>query len=445
MHLCILLLHFFSARGTLLPVTSMALITDIQAREILNSKGNPTLEVLVFTDDNSVGRANCPSGTSTGTYEAFELKDGDASRYKGGGMLKAIAHITDEIKPALIGKEVSDQTGIDQIMIQLDNTTNKTRLGANTILTTSMAVAKAAAKSAQLPLYLYLRQFINTENLLLRIPTPLFNIINGGKHAGENINMQEFIVTPATSKSYSEGLEMGVTIYKELASILYKNSLSTLVGDEGGYGPNLNTNEEALSLIAQAIKTTEYRLGYDIFTGIDAAGSEFYSEKKYHIKDRGMPLSAQELSTFYQELIEKYNIIYLEDPMQEDDFEGWTHLHTITKKDTIIVGDDLTVTNPLRLQLALDKNTIGGIIIKPNQIGSVMESIAVVEMARAAGIKVIVSHRSGETNDDFIADFAVAVSADYVKFGAPARGERLAKYNRLLVIEEQIKNAVQAV
>ena len=422
----------------------MATISDIIAREILNSKGNPTIEVTVITDQGYLAVASCPSGTSTGTYEAFELKDLDKSRYMGTGMLKAIENVRMVIAPALRGVDPTDQTGIDQKMIELDGTTNKATLGANTILAVSMAVAKAGALVSQMPLYLYLRQFVNAENLPLKIPNPLFNVLNGGAHAGGNIDMQEFIVTPASFKGYSEGLHMGYLVYKHLGELLKKNGASTLVGDEGGYGPALRNNEEALQLLLRAIELTSLRLGYDVFCGIDAAGSSFFDGKKYKIMDKTTSLTGIELSAFYKELIEKYNIVYLEDPFGEDDFESWTHLQATVDGGRIITGDDLTVTNPLRLQLALDKTAISGIIIKPNQIGSVSEAISVVEMARANNIKITVSHRSGETNDDFIADFAVGVSSDYVKFGAPARGERVAKYNRLLQIEAEIQASMSS-
>ena len=417
----------------------MPTISQITASEIINSKGNPTLKVTVVTNEGVEGIASCPSGTSTGTYEAYELKDNDPNRFSGGGMLKAIGNIDTIIAPALLGMDITQQTQIDQKMIELDGTSNKMTLGANAILSVSMAVARAGAATSRIPLYLYLRQFINSENIVLKVPTPLFNIINGGAHAGDNIDMQEFIVTPASFKSYSEGLLMGVTVYKRLSELLQKNGALTLVGDEGGFAPALRSNEEALQTVAKAIELSSYRLGYDVFCGIDAAANHFFDGKKYKLMDKPTPLTGSELAEIYKDLIKKYHIIYLEDMFGEDDWESWNILYAGADQETILTGDDLTVTNPLRLQLALDKNTIRGIIIKPNQIGSVSESIAVIEMAREAGIKVIVSHRSGETNDDFIADFAVAMSADYVKFGAPARGERVAKYNRLLEIEQQIQ------
>jgi enolase len=414
----------------------MATIKSISAREILNSKSNPTLEVTVILDDGSSGTASCPSGTSVGKYEAVELKDGDTKRYNGRGMLKAIASIEETIAPALIGMESTSQQDIDLKMIELDGTENKSKLGANAILSVSMAVSKAA--SLHVPLYTYLKNFLPGDRAV-KIPTPLFNIINGGKHAGDNLNIQEFMAIPATFKSYSESLQMGYAIYHNLMQVLGKNFLSTLIGDEGGFAPSLATNQDALSLISQAVEMSGLRMGYDVFSGMDCAADNYFVDGKYKLKDRPNALSQQDLLLFYDELVKKYNILYLEDAMSEDDIEGWQLLTEKLSNSCMIVGDDLTATNPGRLQMALDKKALTGIIIKPNQIGTVMESIAVVGMAQEANIKVIVSHRSGETNDDFIADLAVAVSADYVKCGAPVRGERVAKYNRLLQIEQELK------
>ncbi len=417
----------------------MAKIKSIHAREILDCKSRPTIETEVLLSDNTVGIASCPSGTSIGNYEAVELRDHDKSRFNGLGVLKAIENIEKVITPKIIGMDVNHQQDIDRVMIELDGTQNKSRLGANAMLSVSIAVCKAAAKSSVLPPYLYLREFIREENIPLKIPTPMFNVINGGQHAGDNLNMQEFLVIPATFKSYSESLAMGVSLYNALKDSLTRSSFVTLTGDEGGFGPAFATNEDALTVIKQTIGASSYRLGYDVFMGIDAAANNFYDDRQYKIKDKSMSLSPKELIAFYEELIKKYNILYLEDAFSEDDWEGWSGLFQKVGQSAIVVGDDLTVTNPYRLQMAVDKKAIGGIIIKPNQIGTVIEALAVVEAARSVGIKIAVSHRSGETNDDFIADFAVAISADYVKFGAPARGERVAKYNRLLEIESQLK------
>lgn len=417
----------------------MAKIKQIAACEILNSKGVPTVETRVVLNDGTVGTSSCPIGTSVGEYEAWQVKDNDEKRYQGQGVLKAIQNIETQIAPSVVGLEANWQQEIDKILINLDSTQNKSRLGANAILSVSMSVAKAAAASSVLPLFLYLRQFIKKENLLLKIPIPAFNLINGGKHAKGTLSFQEYLVIPASSKTYNEALELGVSTYKALEKILISKNLSTLVGDEGGYSPNLATNAEGFSLLKQAIETTPARLEFDVFFGLDAASSNFFSDKKYYIQDKSAGLSSNELISYYQELNKNYHLLYVEDPLAEDDWDGWTNLTSTISQTTIIAGDDLTATNPYRLQMALTKKAITGIVVKPNQIGTVIEALAVVEIARQAGLKIIVSHRSGETNDDFIADFAVAVSADYVKFGAPARGERVAKYNRLLQIENQIK------
>lgn len=417
----------------------MAKIKEVKATEILDSRGNPTVEVIVFLHDGSIGIADCPSGASVGTYEALELRDHDENRFRGLGVRKAIENIEKIIAPALIDQEATHQSEIDRLMLELDGTQNKGRLGANATLPVSMAVCKAAAKSSVLPLFLYIREFIKNDNTPLRVPTPLFNVLNGGKHAGSNVDFQEFIVTPASSKPFQQGLELGVSVYMMLKDILLQNNLTALIGDEGGYAPSVASNADALSLIKQAIDATTFRFGYDIFLGLDVAANSFFQDGSYHIKDKNMSLSSKDLVSYYVELFKTYPILYLEDPLAEDDWDGWINLSQKIPKDTLIVGDDLTVTNPYRLQMALDKKVITGVVVKPNQIGTVIESLAVVGVAREAGLKIIVSHRSGETNDDFIADFAVAVSSDYVKFGAPARGERVAKYNRLSHIESQIK------
>lgn len=415
----------------------MAKIKEIHAREILDSKANPTIEATIILDDGVSSTACVPSGTSVGTYEAVEIRDNDQKRFNGKGVLKAIDNIQSTIAPALISMDPTNQPEIDRKMLSLDGTATKEKLGANAILAVSMAVAKAGAKASKQPLYTYLTTFL-PDAAPAKIPTPIFNVINGGKHAGDNLNIQEFIVVPATFKSFSESLQIGVTVYQNLLKVLNKNFLSTLVGDEGGFAPSLAANQDALSLISQAIDMTGLRLGYDVFTGIDAASTTFYSNKNYKLKDRPTSLSSPELVDYYYELVKKFNVLYLEDGMAEDDWEGWMLLNQKIGHDCMIVGDDLVATNPDRLQTALDKKAITGLIIKPNQIGTVMETIAVVGMAKAAGIKTIVSHRSGETNDDFIADFGVAMASDYVKFGAPARGERVAKYNRLLQIEQEL-------
>ncbi len=418
----------------------MAKIKQITAREILNSKGVPTIETTVVLSDGKTGIASIPSGTSIGNYEASELRDRDDKHFLGNGVLKAISNIETIISPNILGMDATKQHEIDKKMIELDGTLNKGRVGANAILSVSVAVAKAAAKSALLPTFLYLREFVNKGNTIVKVPTPIFNILNGGKHAGDNVDFQEYMIIPASSKTFSESLNMSVMLYNALRKVLEQNNLTTLVGDEGGFAPKLQTNKDGLDLLKRSIEATPFRYAFDVFLGLDVAATSFFQEGKYHIRDKTMPLSAEALIEFYEELNKEFHLLYLEDPLAEDDWNGWSKIYTAISEQTLIVGDDLTATNPYRLQMALDKKTITGIIIKPNQIGTVIEALAVVEVARQAGLKIIVSHRSGETNDDFIADFAVAVSADYVKFGAPARGERVAKYNRLLEIEKDIKS-----
>jgi len=418
----------------------MAKIKQIVATEILDSRGNPTVEATVILSDGAVGTASCPSGASLSSYEAVELRDRDESRYKGLGVLKAINNIDTVIAPALEGMEASKQSEIDKRMIELDGTQNKSRLGGNAILSVSMAVSKAAAKSAVLPLFLYLRQFLKLEHEPLKMPTPIFNILNGGKHAGGNVDFQEFIIIPASSKSYQEGLQMGEEIYNMLGTTLKSKGLSTLIGDEGGFAPNLPSNSEAFSVLQTTISQSRYRYGYDVFLGTDAAASTFFDKGQYHLREKPAGFSSKDFTLYYLQLLKDYPLLYLEDPMSEDDWDGWEALAKACPPQTMLIGDDLISTNPYRLQMAIEKKVISGVIIKPNQIGTVIEALAVVEVARQAGLKIVVSHRSGETDDDFIADFAVAVSADYAKFGAPARGERVAKYNRLTHIEKQLKS-----
>ncbi len=418
----------------------MAKIKQITAREILNAKGEPTIETTVILADGAVGIASAPSGTSIGKYEAVDLKDNDEKRYQGKGVINAITNIDKILSPLLVGMDAVNQQLIDKKMIEIDGTVNKSKIGGNAILSVSIAVAKASARSAVLPLFLYLREYIKKENQQLKIPTPCFNVINGGKHGGKSLDFQEFLVIPATSKKYSESLEIGTRVYFSLKKVIENNNLSSLVGFEGGFSPKLSSNQDALVLIKQAIEESNLRAGFDMFLGIDAASDTFYNENKYTIKDKSTTLTSKDLISFYKMLNEQFHLLYLEDGLSEDDWDGWKDLYTAMSAQTMIIGDDLIATNPFRLSEAISKNAISAVIIKPNQIGTIIEAMAVCEMAKQAGLKVIVSHRSGETNDDFIADFAVSVGADYVKFGAPVRGERVAKYNRLLTIESQLKS-----
>lgn len=418
----------------------MAKVKEIKAIEILDSRGNPTIQTTVILADGATGVASCPSGASTGSYEALELRDHDNTHFQGKGVTKAVENVNTIIAPAISGIDASHQSEVDKKMIELDGTQNKSRLGANAILSVSMAICKAASRSSVLPLFLYLRQFVKKENLTLKIPTPLFNLINGGQHANDGLDFQEFLLIPSSAKPYAETLQIATTISSSLKEILRERNLTTLVGDEGGFGPRVGTNRDAINLLAEVINKSPYRFGFDAFLGLDTAANSFYHEHNYQIKDKAMSLSSNDLISYYEELNKEFRFLYLEDPLFEDDWDAWSKLCSSLSSDTLIVGDDLTTTNPYRLQMAIDKRAISGIVIKPNQIGTVIESLAVVEVAREAGLKIIVSHRSGETNDDFIADFAVAVSADYVKFGAPARGERVAKYNKLTMIEKQLKS-----
>lgn len=418
----------------------MAKIKHIIPKEILNCQGIPTVEATVVLNDGTTATASFPTGESTGSFEAAEIRDHDKTRFNGMGVLKALSNINDVIAPKIVGMEANKQQEIDKAMIELDGTTNKGRLGSNATLPVSMAVSKAAAKSSLLPLFIYLRQFIKSDNTPLKIPTPMFNLINGGVHGGGDLDFAQFLVIPASTKGYDESLQMGFTIYQALKDVLKTRNLSTLTADEGGFSPALATNLDAFYVIKQAIDAASLRADFDVFFGLDAASNNFFSQEKYKIKDKNTPLSTEDLISYYKEVNKQFKLLYLEDPLFEQDFQGWSNIYSQMAGDTIIAGDDLTATNPYRLQMALAQKAISGVVIKPNQIGTVIEALAVSEIARQAGLKTIVSARSGETNDDFIADFAVSVSSDYVKFGAPARGERVAKYNRLLHIEKQLKS-----
>ncbi len=417
----------------------MAKITQIVGREILNSKGYPTIESTVFLDNGMTASASCPTGTSVSKYEAKEVRDDDPKRFGGYGELKAVENINTKISPKIIGMDPTLQADIDKILLKLDGTTDKSNLGVNSILPVSMAVMKAGAKSVNLPLYAYIRHFTGLGNTPFKIPSPGFNVINGGKHAGNNLDFQEFLLIPASSMPYKDALNMAVSIYQTLKTTLKDKGVSTLVGDEGGFGPSFHTNRDALIMLSEAITTSNYRLNYDVFLGIDVSANNFHQDGMYFIKDKENIMTTDELVTVYEGLNAEFNLYYLEDPFGEDDWEGWEKLNHVNS-NTIIVGDDLIATNFGRLQTAIAKKAIGGVIIKPNQIGTVLETLAVVEAARHAGLRIVVSHRSGETNDDFIADFAVGVGADYTKFGAPTRGERVAKYNRLLEIDAEIRS-----
>jgi enolase len=417
----------------------MAKIKHISAREILNAAGRPSIEVTVTLSDDSIGIASCPAGMSVGSYEAVSIIDHDDNRFNGFGVLKAVENIETIVGPKLQDMEATKQQVIDRAMIELDGTQNKSRLGGNAMLAVSMAVAKAAADSSVLPLYLYLREFISTRNAAIHMPTPLFDLMNGGLQDPLSLDFESFMILPSSATDFSDSLNMGSKTFFALQNLLKTNNLGNLYGVSGGFQPSLSKNEEALSYVQRAVESASLRLGFDVFIGIDAAATQFYKSQQYHIKDKDGGQSAKDLNAWYQEIMKKYNILYLEDPLSEDDWDGWQELAGKVGQSAIIVGDDLVATNPYRLQLAIDKKAVSGVVIKPTQIGTVIEALAVVEVARAANLKIIVSDRTEETDDDFIADFAVAVSSDYMKFGPPAHGERVAKYNRLLQIESQLK------
>jgi len=414
----------------------MALIDAIHAREILDSRGNPTVEVEVLLSDGQIGRAAVPSGASTGEHEAVELRDGDKGRYLGKGVQKAVDAVIDEISPALIGFDATDQRSIDQAMIDLDGTPNKGKLGANAILGVSLAVANAAAASADLPLYKYL----GGPNAHV-LPVPLMNILNGGSHADSDVDIQEFMIAPIGAETFSEGLRWGVEVYHNLKSVLQEKGLSTGLGDEGGFAPNLPSNRAALDLITEAIKNAGYTPGTDIALALDVASSEFYKDGAYQFE--GKALSATEMSAYYAELVADYPLVSIEDPLDENDWEGWKTLTDTIGDKVQLVGDDLFVTNPVRLQQGIDAATANSLLVKVNQIGSLTETLDAVSLAQRSGYTTITSHRSGETEDTTIADIAVATNAGQIKTGAPARSERVAKYNQLLRIEEELDDAAR--
>lgn len=416
----------------------MAVITDVYAREIMDSRGNPTVEVEVYLEDGTIGRAAVPSGASTGQFEAVELRDSESPRYLGKGVLQAVANVNDIIGPAILGFDASEQVAIDRIMIELDGTPNKAKLGANAILGVSMAVARAAAESYDLPLFQYLGG-TNAKEL----PVPMMNILNGGAHADNNVDIQEFMIMPIGATSFMEALRYCAEVYHTLKSVLKAKGLATGVGDEGGFAPNLGSNEEALQVITEAIEKAGLVVGKDIVFAIDAASSEFYKDGKYHLAGEGKVKTAAEMVEYYAELCEKYPIYSIEDGLAEEDWEGWKLLTERLGKTVQLVGDDLFVTNTERLSSGIKEDTANAILIKVNQIGTLTETFDAIEMAKRAGYTAVISHRSGETEDSTIADIAVAVNAGQIKTGAPARSERVAKYNQLLRIEDMLAETAQ--
>lgn len=408
-------------------------IIDVSARQVLDSRSNPTVEVDVTLEDGTVGRAAVPSGASTGIFEAVELRDNDKSVYNGKGVLKAIENVNTIIAEELIGMNVLDQIAIDKTMIEVDGTDNKGKLGANAMLGVSLACAKAAAEYLGLSLY----QYIGGVNAKV-LPVPMMNIINGGEHADNNVDLQEFMIMPAGAATFSEALRMCSEVYHSLKSLLKSKGYDTGVGDEGGFAPNLNSNEEAIQVIVEAIEKAGYKPGEEIFIALDPASSEIFEDGKYNLKGEGKVLTAQEMVDYYANLVEKYPIISIEDGMAEEDWEGWRLITEKLGTKIQLVGDDLFVTNTDRLTMGIEKGVANSILIKLNQIGTLTETLNAIEMAERAGYTAVVSHRSGETEDTTIADLVVAVNAGQIKTGAPARSERVAKYNQLLRIEDEL-------
>ena len=411
----------------------MSTIKNTKAREILDSRGNPTLEVEVKLVDGTTGRAAVPSGASTGKYEAVELRDGDASRFNGLGVLKAVTNVNEHIAPAIIGMAATDQAAIDHKLIELDNTDNKSHLGANTILGTSLAVAHAAASLLDMPLYRYLGGAATYT-----LPVPMLNILNGGKHASGSTDFQEFMVVPAGASSFSRALQMGTEVYHCLKRVLKEKGLNTNVGDEGGFAPALSSNEQAVEAILSAIEKAGYKPGKDCFIALDPAASQFYEDSQYILSREGISLSTKEMVDYYVKWVSSYPIISIEDGMAEDDWEGWQLLSEKVGSKAQLVGDDLYVTNVNRLNKGISLKASNSILIKPNQIGTLTETIAAIKTAQQAGWTAVVSHRSGETEDTTIADLAVGLNTGLIKAGAPCRSERIAKYNRLLRIEDEL-------
>lgn len=413
----------------------MSLITDVYAREVLDSRGNPTVEVEVWTEMDAHGRAIVPSGASTGAFEAVELRDGDKKRYLGKGVLNAVDNVNNIIAEEIIGLDVFDQVGIDKLLIELDGTENKGKLGANAILGVSLAVAKAAANELGLPLYKYIGG-VNGKVL----PVPMMNILNGGKHADNNVDIQEFMIMPVGAPNFREALRMGTEIFHSLKSVLKGKGLNTAVGDEGGFAPNLTSNEEALKTIVEAIEKAGYKPGEDVMLALDVAATELYDESRnvYRLESEERELTSDEMIDYYEGLVEKYPIISIEDGLSEEDWDGWRKLTERLGSKVQLVGDDLFVTNTKRLEKGIGLGVANSVLIKLNQIGTLTETLNTIEMAKTHGYTAVVSHRSGETEDTTIADLVVAINAGQIKTGAPSRTDRVAKYNQLLRIEDEL-------
>jgi len=421
----------------------MAKIKDIKAYEIIDSRGFPTLEGRLTLDTGQFVTASVPAGTSIGKYEAIELRDNNPLRFEGHGVLRAVQYVNELIGPKIYGVSPQKVSQIDQWLIKADNSANKSQLGANTLLLISILVTKAAAVDSQMPLYRYINQLYNVlynEKIAIeRIPTAIFNLINGGKHANNDLEFQEFQVIPSSSLSFAKSIEIVTGVFYELKRVLIYRHANVSVGEEGGFTPNFSSNSDGLEILNETIARKNLKVGLDIFLGLDIAASNFFKDGHYYIKDKPHPLKPHEYLDFLNKIIERYSILVLEDPLGEDDWDNWKTLFQSIKKETYLVGDDLLCTNKERLNRAIKDKACSSIIIKPNQIGTISETLEVVNIARKNDINCIVSHRSGETNDDFIADFAVGIQSDFVKFGAPSRGERVTKYNRLWQIERNEK------
>ena len=412
-------------------------IKNIIAREILDSRGNPTVEVDISLEDGNYGRAAVPSGASTGEFEAVELRDNDKNRYNGKGVLKAVSNVNEEISKALIGTDINDQSKIDKTMINLDGTENKSRLGANAILGVSLAAIRAASNANNIPLYKYLGDKKN-----LKMPMPMMNILNGGSHANNTVDIQEFMIFPFGASTFSNALQIGTEIFHKLKYELDQKGLNTAVGDEGGFAPNLNSNEEAIEIILKSIEKAGYKPGEEVFIALDVAASEIFDNGKYNLESENKAFSSSEMIDYLGSLAKKYPIISIEDGLDENDWKGWSNLNESLGKTVQIVGDDLTVTNIERLQKAIDHRSMNSILIKLNQIGTVSETIKAVELAKKVSYGAVISHRSGETEDTFIADFSVAMGMGQIKTGSISRSDRVAKYNQLLRIEEELQGKV---
>ena len=415
----------------------MSTIIDVNAREILDSRGNPTIEVELLTESGFYGSAAVPSGASTGEHEAVELRDGDKDRYMGKGVLKAVQNVNEIIAPEVIGEDVLDQAYIDNVLLDIDGTPNKNKLGANATLGVSLAVAKAAADVVGLPLYKY----IGGTNARV-LPVPMMNILNGGSHADNNVDLQEFMIFPAGASSFHEALRMGVETFHHLKSVLKAKGLNTAVGDEGGFAPNLRSNVEAIEVILEAAEKTGYKIGEELFIALDPASSEFYNKETrlYELKSENRSLSSEEMVEYYKDMVMKYPVVSIEDGLAEDDWDGWKYMVKELGGKIQIVGDDLTVTNVERLGRAIDEKAINSILIKLNQIGTLTETLNAINMAHRSGFTTVISHRSGETEDTTIADLAVAVNAGQIKTGSACRTDRVCKYNQLLRIEEELED-----